>query len=436
MAKEKIDLIINGITFKGIQVANWSGKYNIDTAGISQIIRQYIKFKYGDIKNWVRSKSFAGGSSVDVYLWNVPEEWYKDIRDFSDSFGIYNEYDGGDGYWRGKSIGATTTDGKIVGNYSPYMHVHNSPPWDAKEKEMPPPNYSDSKKRATKKSFSKGSFKKESKTEGFEFLQSCMNGWKLFFKENEGSPKPYQYRLIKDYDVKPVDKDKFYSLKGDMLEVGFSWSVKAQCFEMFKFDEITQDEVDSACEVLFNYFPFKKESNEIPKEKENIPEEKESNSIPSDDKGSESIEKVPIESIYLVWDDKRFDSFGEFENYIKNILYEGDESNIPTEGYDKYKVEFKWKDGSYIVDRIDISKNKGDFNPFKQTISDYYETQISDGVLIVMYDQNIKGSFTELSFSDFKENEDTQNEQVDLEQHLNDVSILLEMETDSEKELN
>jgi hypothetical protein len=89
MAREKAkkDIIINGVTYKGIQLSEFNGKYDIDTAGISMVIRQFIKNNYGDIKNWVRSRSFAGGSSVDVYLWNVPSDWYGAINSFADSFG-------------------------------------------------------------------------------------------------------------------------------------------------------------------------------------------------------------------------------------------------------------------------------------------------------------------------------------------------------------
>jgi hypothetical protein len=273
MAKEKIDIVINGMTFKGIQAANWGGRYNIDTAGIAQIIRQYVKNKYGDIKVWARSRSFAGGSAVDVNFWAIPDEWYRDIESFADSFGKYNEYDGGDGVWRGKNVNAVTTDGKIVGNYSPYIHVSNTPPWDAKERDMTPPDYS---KSLPKKSSGSKGYKKfgEKKTDGFIFSESCLNGWKLFSKYADNMPKPYHYRLVKDYEVKPVGKEQFYALKGDMLEVGFAWSVKAQCFEMFSRTAISGETFSNACAVLRKYFPMteepKKEEETLPTQTEEV----------------------------------------------------------------------------------------------------------------------------------------------------------------------
>lgn len=257
MAKLKKDIIINGVTYKGIQLSEYNGRYDIDTAGISMVIRQFIKNNYGDIKNWVRSRSFAGGSAVDIYLWNVPNDWYSAIDSFANSFGLYNEYDGGDGVWRSRKVGATLTDGTPVSNYSPYMHVNNTPPWDAKEKDMTPPDYSKSMPKKSSSGF-KNKFSKESKTAGFELVYTCGNGWKIYRKTlSEGEVPRYDYRVIKDYDVKPVDKEKFYAMKGDMLDSGFQWSVKAQCFERsnvpFGYKDLFLE--SSVCGVLGKYFP-------------------------------------------------------------------------------------------------------------------------------------------------------------------------------------
>jgi hypothetical protein len=266
MAREKAkkDIIINGVTYKGIQLfesTNRQGEttYDIDTAGVSTIIRQFIKNNYGDIKNWVRSRSFAGGSAVDVYLWNVPDEWYGSIKEFADSFGKYHEYgyDGGDGYWRGRDAGATLPDGTRVRNFSPYMDVSNTPPWDAKERNMTPPDYTKSMPKKSSSGF-KSKFSKESKTAGFELVYNCGNGWKVYRKTiSEGETPRYDYRVVKDYEVKPVGKEQFYAMKGDMLESGFQWSVKAQCFERSNVPFGLKDSFleSSVCGVLGKYFP-------------------------------------------------------------------------------------------------------------------------------------------------------------------------------------
>lgn len=421
MAKEKIDVVIDGMTFKGIQVSNWGNKYNIDTAGIAQIIRQYIKNKYGNIKVWARSRSFAGGSSVDVNLWNVPDEWYRDIASFVNSFGKELDYSGGDpdGYWRGKSVDAFTTDGTIVANYSPYMSVSNTPPWDAKEKDMTPPDYSKSlpKKssgRTTKKGFRKFG---EKKTEGFEFVESCLNGWKLFVKQVENSSKPYNYRLIKDYEIKPVGKEQFYALKGDMLDVGFAWSVKAQCFEMFSSTSITGEQFSNACGVLRKYFPM----TETPPTEATPPTE---------------TTKIPLKSVTLVWDDATFNSLEEVSNYMKTFYYENNEGKLPKEGYDKYKIEFLWEDGSKIVDRIDVSSRTHDYNPFKESIGEYLMA-VWGGMKKwnVFYSMELNTDITNLSFESSDKNIPTETQEVNLEQLINDINILVELETDTDKKM-
>lgn len=412
MAKLKKDIIINGVTYKGIQLSEYNGRYDIDTAGISMVIRQFIKNNYGDIKNWVRSRSFAGGSAVDIYLWNVPNDWYSAIDSFANSFGLYNEYDGGDGVWRSRKVGATLTDGTPVSNYSPYMHVNNTPPWDAKEKDMTPPDYS---KSLPKKSSGTKGYKKfgEKKTDGFEFVESCLNGWKLFVNFKWDEPKPYHYRLVKDYEVKPVGKEQFYALKGDMLEVGFAWSVKSQCFEMFSRKAISGETFSNACAVLRKYFPMTEE----PKKEEATPPP------------TTTTTKVPIKSISLPFESAMYSSFKEVDDYFK-FLYE-DESKLPTDFYDKYKVEFEWVDGSRIVDRVDISKKKGDFNPFNESLSDYYK-KLTDGEkeYIAFYEGDINTRLENLSFEDLGA---TQSEEINLEQLVNDMAILLDLEEDAVK---
>jgi hypothetical protein len=433
MAREKAkkDIIINGVTYKGIQLfesTNRQGEttYDIDTAGVSTIIRQFIKNNYGDIKNWVRSRSFAGGSAVDVYLWNVPDEWYGSIKEFADSFGKYHEYgyDGGDGYWRGRDAGATLPDGTRVRNFSPYMDVSNTPPWDAKERNMTPPDYTKSMPKKSSSGF-KSKFSKESKTAGFELVYNCGNGWKVYEQvvKREGLPN-YRYRVVKNYDVKPVDKDKFYALKGDMLDSGFSWSVKAQCFERF-YVPIKLDAAffqDYVCNVLNKYFGvFEQPKSEVPTEthKEDLPSG-----------------KIPIKSIRLHWDDEVFTSFHALDSFLKVYYYENSESKLPTEGYDKYKIEFIWEDGSRILDRIDVSIKPNDYNPFRDTLSDYMKKITpSDGKFSVFYEIDLKTDFANLSFEDMPKSETTPSE-MNLDQYIDDMQMLVELETDEEQRLS
>jgi len=425
MAKTKRDVRIDGVIYKDIQVSEYAGKFDIDTAGVAQIMRQYVKNKYGNIKVWARINKFAGGSSVGVDLWNVPNDWYNDINTFADRFGMSNVSDGygGDGYWRGSQVGATLIDGQPVGNYSPYMSVSNTPPWDAKERDMTPPDYSKSLPEKSNSGAKKG-FKKfgEKKTEGFALVKSCGNGWNLFLKKEENSEKPYNYRLIKNYAVKPVGKEQFYALKGDMLEVGFLWSVKAQCLEYSRFNEIPESTIKNACGVLSKYFPI-------------------TETIPTEDlppPPTESTTKVPIKSITLVYEDALYTTFKEVDDYFK-FLYEN-ESKLQQrgEGYDKYKIKFTWKDGSYITDRLDIAAyGNGNFNPFRESLSDYYK-KLTDGTkeYTAYYDGDINTELKNLSFEDLEKTQTSDSTQeVNLEQLIGDMNILIDLETDNDKRM-
>jgi hypothetical protein len=249
MAKEKIDVVIDNVTYKNIDVTDWRGAkdYTITTSGIAQIIKQFVKNNFGDIKVWAKSDSFAGGSSVDVYLWKVPEDWYDKVNDFAERFGMYNQYDGGDGIWRGKKIGATTTDGKSVDNYSPYMHVKNSPPYGSKEYDMPPPNYNEKPTPKKKEYQRKGG--KYSPTDNLDLVLDCGNGWKIYV----GKPKEkYLYNVVKDGDTQP-NREQWAEIKADMLEAGFMWGYKSGTFQ--RWTTMPDDTLpQQACNVLSKYW--------------------------------------------------------------------------------------------------------------------------------------------------------------------------------------
>jgi hypothetical protein len=271
--------------------------------------------------------------------------------------------------------------------------------------------------RSTKKGFRKFG---EKKTEGFEFVESCLNGWKLFVKQVENSSKPYNYRFIKDYEVKPVGKEQFYALKGDMLETGFLWSVKAQCFEMFSSTSITSEQFGNACGVLRKYFPMTEESK------------KEEATPPPTPPTTTTTTKIPLKSVTLVWDDATFNNLEEVRNYMRTYYYENDESKLPKESYDKYKVEFVWEDGSKIVDRLDVSSRTHDYNPFTEDIGEYLMA-VWGGMdkWNVYYSKELNTDITNLSLVDSTETKPTeQTEEVNLEQLLNDMAILLDLEED------
>lgn len=275
--------------------------------------------------------------------------------------------------------------------------------------------------RSTKKGFKKFG---EKKTEGFELVKSCGNGWNLFVKQDTADA-PYTYRLVKDYSVKPVGKDQFYALKGDMLDTGFSWSVKAQCFEYNRFSEIPQETIKNACGVLSKYFPMTEEF----KEEEATP--------PPTPPTTTTTTKIPLKSVTLVWDDATFNNLEEVRNYMRTYYYENDESKLPKESYDKYKVEFVWEDGSKIVDRLDVSSRTHDYNPFTEGIGEYLMA-VWGGMdkWNIYYSKELNTDITNLSLVDSTETKPTEEtEVVNLEQLISDINILVELETDNDKKM-
>jgi hypothetical protein len=251
MAKEKKDLIIFGETYKNIDVNTYGGSYTLDTTGIAQVIKQYVKNNYGDIKVWAKSSSYSMGSSINIYLWNVPKDWVKKINDFAQSFGQYNEYDGGDGIWKGREVDAQLTDGTKIGNWSPIIFVNNTPPYGSKEYDLTPPNYEDMPK--PKKKEYKGKFEKKgakfSPTDNLDLILDCGNGWKIYV----GKPKEkYLYKAVKDEATEP-NREKWAEIKSDMLEVGFQWNWKDATF--VRWTTNADDTIPQmACDVLSKYW--------------------------------------------------------------------------------------------------------------------------------------------------------------------------------------
>jgi hypothetical protein len=279
-------------------------------------------------------------------------------------------------------------------------------------------------KKPSGRTFKKG-FKKfgEKKTEGFDLIKSCGNGWNLFLKKEENSEKPYNYRLVKDYAVKPVGKEQFYALKGEMLNFGFLWSVKAQCFETHRFNEITDEKVIIACKVLSEYFPI-------------------TETIPTEDlppPPTESTTKIPIKSITLVDEYASYTTFKEVDDFFK-LVFENEEklSDVSRGDSHKYKIEFIWQDGSNITDKLEISaRGKNDWNPFRESISDYYK-KLTDGTkeFTPTYYGDINTELKNLSFEDLSEDKSSDaTQEVNLEQLIGDMNILIDLETDNDKRM-
>jgi hypothetical protein len=243
---------------------------------------------------------------------------------------------------------------------------------------MTPPNYEDMPK--PKKKEYKGKFEKKgakfSPTDNLDLILDCGNGWKIYV----GKPKEkYLYNVVKDGDTQP-NREQWAEIKSDMLEAGFMWGYKNGTFQ--RWTTMPDDTIpQKACDVLSKYWGGASQ----PKE-ENPKEE-----TPKEDG------KIPLVKVVDVWG-----QFGtpnkEFTNF-EDLEKEFFQTEIPAEGYDKYKFKFEWADGSYIIDRIDVGYSESDFNPSVRTFEDYvdYLYNTSSEKISVFYEYEMKEPFNRYS---------------------------------------
>jgi len=122
---------------------NWYGKDNggkyiyLNTKYTAVVIRQFIKKNYPQLKSWVTSSVYSGGSSVRVNICRTngqttPYEWEKEINAFCNSLtagkfdGMYDIYE-----YREDKL-KTDLGMQIVGLPS-YIFVENRPKWGTLE---------------------------------------------------------------------------------------------------------------------------------------------------------------------------------------------------------------------------------------------------------------------------------------------------------------
>ena len=145
---KKIKSTIQGVNYELPQSAlikknqdNWYSEEKdyiyMNAKNSASVIKQYVKKNFPEIKVWSNSKTYSGGSSVDVNVSNadgssVDENIYKQIENFSQIFkggsfnGMidmyeYNDYD-------------TCTDNGTELKYFPsYVFCNNKPKWGSVE---------------------------------------------------------------------------------------------------------------------------------------------------------------------------------------------------------------------------------------------------------------------------------------------------------------
>jgi hypothetical protein len=117
---------------------NWYGKHiYLNAKNTAVVIRQYIKKNFPQVKAWVTSDVYSGGSSVRVNMCRkngqlVPYEWAKDIESFTNSLKA-GSFDGMYDIYNYREDKLTTDNGTRIAGLPSYIFVDNKPAWGTVE---------------------------------------------------------------------------------------------------------------------------------------------------------------------------------------------------------------------------------------------------------------------------------------------------------------
>ena len=116
----------------------YEGKYvYLNAKNTAVVIRQYIKKNFPQLKTWVTSDVYSGGSSVRVQMCRtngqlVPYEWEKEINTFTNSLKA-GHFDGMYDIYEYREDKLTTDNGTRIAGLPSYIFVENRPAWGTLE---------------------------------------------------------------------------------------------------------------------------------------------------------------------------------------------------------------------------------------------------------------------------------------------------------------
>jgi hypothetical protein len=247
--KVKKDFSFRKIKFKGIECYEGDGTaIRVTVTGTAQMIRQILKNqypKYSAQGTWVKTRKFANGDAIDVYLNRFPEDVYKAVKadlDVFDSYAVNHQ--------NAKRVEIKTDDGLPIEAYTKYLHIDNVPPYGNKERDEAAPDWekilkgSEKQKTATpndSSKFSKG-----------ELLRECA-GWAIYKKTLPDDR--IVYSAFKNKETAP-NKTDWNTIKSEVyMQSGFKYG-RFGNFE--KWGSMTANDenliLNALCEVLTKYY--------------------------------------------------------------------------------------------------------------------------------------------------------------------------------------
>jgi hypothetical protein len=247
----KVSFTLDGIKYTDIKGIDRGGQIYVDVAGSAQMVRQWLKAKYPNMPSsyyWVKSRPFANGNAIDIYLNDAPNELYQEIRQqLTDSF-EYGTYHYG-AKQSGKNLKSQTDEGVKISYGTKYLDVSNSSPYGAKSTTA---DWSVLNKtsKVTKPMATKSTATKPSYSMG-EVLKECA-GWVISKKTLPDGRVVYNAKIKPDT---PVNKNDWQEIKNEVYtQTGFKWG-KFAAFEKWGVIASEAAVVDILCKILDKYYP-------------------------------------------------------------------------------------------------------------------------------------------------------------------------------------
>jgi len=247
--KVKKDFSFRKIKFKGIECYEGDGNsIRVTVTGTAQMIRQILKSqypKYSAEGTWVKTRKFANGDAIDVYLNRFPEDVYKAVKadlDVFDSYAVNHQ--------NAKRVEIKTDDGLPIEAYTKYLHIDNVPPYGSKEKNEAAPDWEKILKGGEKQKTT--TTKDNSKFSKGELLRECA-GWGIYKKTLPDDR--IVYSAFKNKETAP-NKEDWNTIKSEVyMQSGFKYG-RFGNFE--KWGSMTNNDenliFNALCDVLTKYY--------------------------------------------------------------------------------------------------------------------------------------------------------------------------------------
>jgi hypothetical protein len=248
--KVKKDFSFRKIKFKGIECYEGDGTViYVTVTGTAQMIRQILKNAWPKINaegTSVKTRKFAGGDAIDVYLNRVPEDVYKAIKadlDVFDSYAVNHQ--------NATRTVIKTDDGITIDANTKYLHVYNEPHYGSKERNEPAPDWETILNEPQKQKTTNIPSGSTTTSRG-ELRKECA-GWKIYKKTlPTGS---IVYNAIKDKETAP-NKGDWATIKSEVyMQSGFKYG-RFGSFD--KWGSMTDNDegliLNALCDVLTKYY--------------------------------------------------------------------------------------------------------------------------------------------------------------------------------------